>query len=82
MRIRLNMLIGAVRELAKHGPMKPTEEQGLDDVRVCFIHLPSFASKNAPRFRRHKVASPRRFVQRSPQRELLRCLISMLDLKL
>jgi hypothetical protein len=35
MRIRLNMLIGSVRDLAKFGPMKPTEEHGLDEVTAC-----------------------------------------------
>jgi hypothetical protein len=33
MRIRLNMLQGAIRELAKYGPMKSQEDQGIDSVR-------------------------------------------------
>lgn len=33
MRIRLTMLIGAVRELAQYGPMKPQEEHGIDSIK-------------------------------------------------
>lgn len=33
MRIRLQMLVGAVRELAAFGPMKPTDEHGIDSVK-------------------------------------------------
>mmetsp|Transcript_25712 Transcript_25712/g.43842 ORF Transcript_25712/g.43842 Transcript_25712/m.43842 type:complete len:220 (-) Transcript_25712:12-671(-) len=33
MRIRLTMLVGAVRELAKFGPMKPQEEHGIDSIK-------------------------------------------------
>ncbi|CAM9925944.1 unnamed protein product, partial [Discosporangium mesarthrocarpum] len=32
-RLRLMQLVGAVRELAKHGPMKPEAEHGLDEVK-------------------------------------------------
>lgn len=39
MRIRLNMLIGAMRELAKFGPMKPKEDQGIDSVIVHISHF-------------------------------------------
>jgi len=34
MRIRMNMLIGAMRDLAKYGPMKPKEDQGIDSVKT------------------------------------------------
>lgn len=33
MRIRLNMLIGAMRDLSKYGPMKPREDQGIDSIK-------------------------------------------------
>jgi hypothetical protein len=33
MRIRINMLIGAIRDLAKYGPMKPKEDQGIDSIK-------------------------------------------------
>mmetsp|Transcript_14422 Transcript_14422/g.17140 ORF Transcript_14422/g.17140 Transcript_14422/m.17140 type:complete len:204 (+) Transcript_14422:62-673(+) len=33
MRIRLNMLVGGIRELAKYGPMKPKEDQGIDSIK-------------------------------------------------
>jgi len=33
MRIRLQMLVGAVRELAAFGPMKPTDEHGIDSIK-------------------------------------------------
>jgi len=32
-RIRLNMLVGAIRELASHGPMKPQEDHGIDSIK-------------------------------------------------
>lgn len=39
MRIRLTMLVGAVRELAAFGPMKPNDEQGLDEIKEQFEGL-------------------------------------------
>jgi hypothetical protein len=32
MRIRLQQLVGSIRELAKYGPMKPPDKAGLDEV--------------------------------------------------
>jgi hypothetical protein len=39
MRIRMNMLIGAMRDLAKYGPMKPKEDQGIDSVNIASFQL-------------------------------------------
>ncbi len=33
MRLRLGMLSGAVRDLAKYGPMKPQDEHGMDGIK-------------------------------------------------
>merc|ERR1711998_336332 len=32
MRLRLSLLADNVKDLSEHGPMKPVEEQGLDDI--------------------------------------------------
>jgi hypothetical protein len=32
MRLRLQQLCGGIRELARHGPMKPPDKAGLDEV--------------------------------------------------
>lgn len=32
-RLRLGLLVGTVRELAKYGPMKPQEDQGIDRIK-------------------------------------------------
>ncbi len=32
MRLRLGQLCGGIRELARHGPMKPPDKAGLDEV--------------------------------------------------
>lgn len=34
MREKVSRLAGAVEELAKHGPMKPEAEKGIDEVRI------------------------------------------------
>ena len=48
MRIRITMLIGAIRELAKFGPMKPTEEHGLDEVSTgsVFRRTPALGARD------------------------------------
>ena len=42
MRLRLAQLVGGLRDLAKYGPMKPTEDQGIDEVKPppCAVHPP------------------------------------------
>jgi hypothetical protein len=39
MRLRLSMLVGAVSDLAKYGPMKPQDEQGIDSIKEEFEGL-------------------------------------------
>jgi cilia- and flagella-associated protein 298 len=34
LRLRLGQLCGGIRELARHGPMKPPDKAGLDEVRL------------------------------------------------
>jgi hypothetical protein len=41
LRIRLAQLCGGIRELARHGPMKPPDKAGLDEVKMfySYVHL-------------------------------------------
>ncbi len=39
MRLRLQQLIGAIRELALYGPMKPLDKAGIDKVATKLIEL-------------------------------------------
>ena len=40
-RLQIQRLAEAARELAKHGPSKPEEERGLDEVCfIVFVHHP------------------------------------------
>lgn len=40
LRVRLNMLIGGMRQLAQFGPMKPTEEHGIDSIKEQYENTP------------------------------------------
>ena len=39
LRIRLGQLVGAVRDLARHGPMKPPDKQGIDHNEEQFNQI-------------------------------------------
>ena len=40
LRLRLQQLVGAIRELALYGPMKPPDKASIDQVsKVCFFRI-------------------------------------------
>mgnify|MGYP006892658040 CR=1 FL=1 len=53
LRLRLSLLAEHVKDMALHGPMKPVEEQGLDDIYDEEGNIKPADTRPAGKFREH-----------------------------